>query len=70
MPDFGHTRNSEGYTDPTAYHGLKSIVKAENAEQKRISTLVFVLKYIISLAGFHLINRIELKDKVTGREYK
>lgn len=70
MSDFGRTRNSEGYTDPTAYHGLKSVIKAENAEQKRISTLVFVLKYIISLAGFQLLNRIELKDKSNGREYR
>ncbi len=70
MPEYGCNRNSEGYIDPTAYHGLKSITKAESSEQKRISTLVFVLKYIISLAGFQLLNRIELKDKATGREYK
>ena len=38
--------------------------------QKRVNTLIFVLKYITRLAGFELLNRIEIKDRKTGREYK
>ena len=49
-------QNSEGYSDPTAY--------------ERLNNLIFVLKYIIRLAGFELLNRIELKDKRNGREFK
>lgn len=62
--------NSEGYYDPTAYEGLKSIIKEEAAQQKRVSELVQVLKYIIDKAGFVMLNRIVLKDKKTGKEYR
>ena len=62
-------QNSEGYSDPTAYEGLKPIIR-EDEQQKRVNTLIFVLKYITRLAGFELLNRIELKDKRNGREYR
>lgn len=61
--------NSEGYYDPTAYEGLKPIIKEEAAQQKRVSELVQVLKYIIDKAGFDVVNRIALKDKESGKEY-
>lgn len=63
-------QNGEGYADPTAYEGLKPIIQEEAEQQKRVNTLIFVLKYIIRLAGFDLLNRIEIKDKKTGREYR
>ena len=63
-------QNKEGYADPTAYHGLKPIIKEDDEQQKRVNTLIFVLKYITRLAGFELLNRIEIKDRKTGREYK
>ena len=63
-------QNSEGYSDPTAYEGLKSIIRDEDEQQKRVNTLIFVLKYITRLAGFELLNRIEIKDRKTGREYR
>lgn len=43
-------RNSEGYYDPTAYEGVKSIVREENALDGRVSDLVKVLKFIIRLS--------------------
>lgn len=61
--------NAEGYHDPTAYHGTKNIIH-EDEQQKRVNTLIFVLKYITRLAGFELLNRIEIKDRKTGREYR
>lgn len=61
--------NAEGYHDPTAYHGTKNIIRDEDEQQKRVNTLIFVLKYITRLAGFELLNRIEIKDRKTGREY-
>lgn len=62
-------QNGEGYADPTAYEGLKSVIREDAEQQKRLNTLIFVLKYMIGLAGFELLNRIELKDRKTGREY-
>ena len=59
-------QNSEGYADPTAYTAIKNI---EN-ETKRVSTLVSVLKYVIDAAGFDLVNRIELRDRETGKVYR
>ena len=56
--------------DPTAYHGTKNIIRDEDEQQKRVNTLIFVLKYITRLAGFELLNRIEIKDRKNGREYR
>ena len=63
-------RNSEGYYDPTAYEGVKSIVREENALDGRVSDLVRVLKFIIHSCGFELVSRIEIKDVKTGRVFK
>lgn len=63
-------RNSEGYFDPTAYMGLKPIIEEENALDREVNMLVKVLKYIISKSGFELVNRIELRDKKTGRTFR
>lgn len=62
--------NSEGYYDPTAYEGLKPIIKEEAHQQKRVNELVQVLKYIVDKAGFEILNRVALKDKKTGKEYR
>lgn len=63
-------RNSEGYYDPTAYLGMKPVVDEENALQRDVNALIKVLKYIIGKSGFELVNRIEIRDKKTGRVYK
>ncbi len=62
--------NSEGYADPTAYEGMKGIIREEAEAERRVHDLVKVLKYIINAAGFELSERVQLKDKKTGREYK
>ena len=62
--------NREGYTDPTAYHGMKPIIQKEAEQQKRVSDLIHVLKYIIGATGFDLLNRIEIRDRKTGKEYR
>ena len=58
--------NSSGYRDPTAYAAEKRI----GEEEQRVTELMRVLKYIIRLAGFDLINRIEFRDRRSGREYR
>jgi len=62
--------NAEGYKDPTAYEGIRNVVQDEQRQQKRVNDLIFVLKFIINLAGFDLLNRIEIRDRKTGREYR
>lgn len=63
-------KNGEGYSDPTAYAALSPIARADAELEKRSNTLIKTLKYIIGLAGFELINRIEIRDLKTGREFK
>lgn len=63
-------KNSEGYSDPTAYEALRPIIEEENALERRVNQLIKTLKYIIGLTGFELVSRIEIKDKNTGRIFK
>lgn len=58
-------KNAEGYSDPTAY---KAIINIES--EQRADKLINVLKYVIKTSGFDLVERIHLRDKRTGREYK
>lgn len=62
--------NAEGYADPTAYLGTKEVIREESETDKRAYDLVKVLKFIIRSCGFELIERIQLRDTKSGREYK
>lgn len=63
-------KNAEGYADLTAYNDMKKVVREEDDADKRVFELVGVLKFIIRAAGFELTERIQLKDKRTGRVYR
>lgn len=67
----GH-KNSEGYPDPTAGMAIQEVQKEEKRKEYNpaVTTLITMLKQIISLAGFELVGRIVLKDKETGKEYR
>jgi hypothetical protein len=58
--------NNSGCNDPTAYAATKPI----SEEEQRVADLVKVLKYIIRMAGFELINRIEFRERRSGRTYR
>lgn len=63
--------NAEGYADPTAYAALTNIQAEESAAlDARVNSLIKVLKYIIAVSGFEMINRIELRDKKSGRCFR
>lgn len=62
--------NSEGYPDPTAYHGTKEIIKAENDLEKKVSDLVHVIHDIAGFARFEVVGRITFKHKKTGKEFR
>lgn len=61
--------NASGYPDPTAYNAMKAIARDEKIESKA-AFLLNVLKFIIRESGFELLNRIELRDKSSGRVFK
>ena len=63
-------RNIEGYADPTASVAIGHVSREESDADKRAYDLIKVLKYIIHSAGFELTERVQLKDKETGREYR
>ena len=62
--------NSAGYDDPTAYEALRHIIKADATLENKVNFLIKVLKFITSEAGFDILNRIELKDRRTGRVFR
>lgn len=70
----GSYRNKEGYSDPTAGEALGTLAKEERQGAREhnaaVTSLIAMLKQIISLAGFELVGRIVLKDKETGKEYR
>lgn len=66
MPDTRYGRNPSGALDPTR-------TKAEEAmdkDQKRISDLVWTLRYVAENAGFEIVGRIVFFDKKSGKTYK
>ena len=70
----GGYKNKEGYTDPTAGEAIGTVVKEERKEERErnaaVTTLITMLKQIISLAGFDPVGRLVLKAPVTGKEYR
>ena len=70
----GGYKNKEGYPDPTAGEALGTVAKEERQEARErnaaVTSLITMLKQIISLAGFELVGRIVLRDKETGQEYR
>ena len=58
-------KNSEGYSDPTAYQVLK-----REQEEERFKRLMATIFYICENAGFHIEERIVIKDKRTGRIWR
>lgn len=62
--------NSSGCKDPTAYEAMKPIIKEDAELESKVNFMVKVLKFIISQSGFELLNRIEVKDRRSGRVFK
>lgn len=62
--------NASGCADPTAYEALKPIIKEDAELEYNVYFLIKVLKFIISQSDFELLNRIEIKDKKSGRMFR
>lgn len=59
-------KNSEGYSDPTAYQALKNI----EVEEERFHKLLYAIFDICELAGFEIEGRIVLVDKRSGKVWR
>ena len=59
-------KNSEGYSDMTAYQAIK---KADE-EAERFHKLLDTIFNICELSDFHIEGRIVVKDKTTGKVWK
>ena len=62
--------NSSGCADPTAYEALKPIIKEDAAIEKKSHELIKVMKNIAAWAGFEFIERIQLRHRKSGKEFK
>ena len=58
-------KNAEGYSDPTAYQVLK-----REQEEERFKRLMATIFYICENAGFHIEERLVIKDLKTGKVYR
>lgn len=58
--------NHEGYSDPTAYEAIKNT----EADDERFHKLLNTIFTICELFGFHLEERIILKDTQTGKVWR
>lgn len=63
-------KNSEGYTDLTAYYGMKPVVKREKKADHAYRECMHLMLSIANICGFEVEGRIQLRDKKTGRFYK
>ena len=62
-------KNASGYSDLTVYEALRN-VEAEKKAEARYRKLLATIFSICELAGFHLEDRIVLKDKKTGKVWR
>lgn len=64
------TKNSEGYSDPTAYLGTREIIKEETESETKNRNIIHTFRKIADLAGFEIVGRITLKERKTGRVFR
>ena len=58
--------NRDKYPDPTA----KKAEKELTAEEQEISYLVKMIRKIATWAGYDVVNRIEFRNRKSGRRYR
>lgn len=59
-------KNAEGYSDPTAYGAMRNL----DTDDERFHKLLNTIFAICELSGFHLEERIILKDMKTGKVWR
>lgn len=65
-------KNGSGYKDPTAGQPLEKI--ASDEKQKEMDDiagkLVHIIKILLETWGFELMERVKIRHKKSGREYR
>lgn len=63
-------RNPSGNKDPTAHDALEGVQRDwENQQDARAMATIRAIKTMIDLAGYDLLDRIQLRDRLTGKKY-
>lgn len=62
--------NASGCKDETAYQAINNINQENRKLDKKAYGIIKLAKELIRFAGFDLLNRIEIVDKETGKEYR
>ena len=63
-------KNAEGYSDPTAYEAIRNVERGADADDDRFHKLLDTISSICELSGFHVEERITIKDKKTGKIWR
>lgn len=64
-------KNSHGYSDPVACKAIRVADKPSDKEEtKRVTDLLGLIFTICRLSGFHVEERIVLKDMRTGKIWR
>lgn len=58
-------KNGSGYVDPTAYHAIQN-----SRDEERFYKLLSTIFDICELSGFHIEERIVIKDMRTGKIWR
>lgn len=64
------SRNGSGYYDPTASPVLHAIHKREMEVDENANRIIRLIKDLLRICDFELIERIQIRHKPTGREYR
>lgn len=63
-------KNVEGYADPTAYSAMNSAQHEQDEHDQRVQSFIRAVKVMIDQSGYDLLERIELRDRKSGRIYR
>lgn len=58
--------NAECYKDPTAEQAIHNAMRAPSD----VMQVINMMKAIAGVAGFDVVERIHLRDRTTGKEWK
>lgn len=61
--------NSSGYVDPTAYEAMRAVERDDKLNARYRMVLV-IIKNVMDLAGFALMDRLVIRDKKTGKVWR
>lgn len=62
--------NLSGAADPTAFAAMSSVQREQDEGYVRMSRVIAAVKTLLDLSGYDLLNRIELRDRFTGKIYR